>query len=139
MNSLRGTPEYQPRPRIILPSTNLDTAVYMTLPSLILYVFAYYILTCKFAYTRHEVTVAPEFSAHSIFFTSGCSAKTLLTLRSLSVSLSRRYTDSLTSVFFLSGGHVERLFHAISFLRVQKNAFKFLSTFYQRFVNILLF
>ena len=27
MNSLRGTPEYQPRPRIILPSANIDTAV----------------------------------------------------------------------------------------------------------------
>ena len=33
MNSLRGrTPEYQPRPRIIIPSANFDTAVYMTLP-----------------------------------------------------------------------------------------------------------
>ena len=32
MNSLLGTPEYQPRPRIILPSADLDTAVYMTRP-----------------------------------------------------------------------------------------------------------
>ena len=33
MNSLRGrTPEYQPRPRIIIPSANFDTAVYKTLP-----------------------------------------------------------------------------------------------------------